>query len=156
MAPDIEIRDAEIGDADLLAPVLRDADLREIQATMHGEPADLIRLSIQMSPRFRKTVFADGDIALIFGVGSGSLLSDTGSPWLLGSELIEQHPKTFLRHSKKFVPKMKRGFRFLENQVAADNRLSIAWLKWLGFTIEKEKPWGVKNLMFRRFTMEIE
>jgi hypothetical protein len=68
----------------------------------------------------------------------GSLVSDRGAPWLLGTESIRKVRGEFLRQSHAYVNRMHERFPRLENFVHSANRLSIRWLKWCGFTVETQ------------------
>lgn len=46
----------------------------------------------------------------------------------------------FLRYCPHFVDAMQSAFPRLENFVHVENRLSIRWLKHLGFTVDEEMP----------------
>lgn len=152
MALEVSIIDAVPAHADQL--VLRAADRIEVAATTDIPAHEALRDSIIHSPRYCKAGFADGELACVFGVGSG-LLSTTGCPWLLGSDRIARHPAAFIRRCKPYLDDMTQGFRYLENWVHADNRVAIRWLRWLGFTLEPPAPWGIKGALFHHFFKEV-
>lgn len=152
MALEVRIIDALPEHADQL--VLRQADRIEVAATTVLPPVEALRQSIAHSPRYCKAGFADGELACIFGVGSG-LLSTSGCPWLLGSDLIARHPAAFIRRCGPYLDAMTQGFGYLENWVHADNRIAIRWLRWLGFTLDPAAPWGIKGEPFHHFFKEV-
>lgn len=147
----IDIRPAHIDDGDHL--LIREIDSREIWRTCLSDPQAALRMSIATS-RDAWTVFVDDEIMCIFGVSTISTLTGLGSPWLIGSDLIEEYKWDFLDGSKPFVEKLKFGYKKLENYVDDENRLSIAWLKWMGFKVDDPLPHGPLGKQFRKFTME--
>lgn len=96
----------------------------------------------------------EGDPVTVFGVRRISLLSDEGTPWLLGTDRIfEPGPKrAFIELSRPYVHlEMLKRFEYLENFVDARNKRSIRWLKMIGFTVEDPKPMGFLKMPFHRF-----
>lgn len=90
-----------------------------------------------------------------FGVKRGGLVSDTGVPWLLGTDGILNVQREFVRQSRSYVQQMMEGLRRLENWVDARNTVSIKWLRWCGFTVEAlPRPYGLNGERFHRFWME--
>lgn len=150
----IKIRPARISDA--LKINVCEADCLEIWRTSMAEPDKAIARAI-VSSRDAFTALLDGEIICIFGVVTSSVINGTGSPWLLGSDLIKENPFEFLGRSKKYMAKLKEGYSKLENHVDVDNKVSILWLRWLGFKISKDaKPYGIVGKPFKRFTMGLD
>lgn len=134
----VEIVQASPGHAAPIAENMREADKREIWASDRLLPLYALKQSVLMS-RESWTCLVHGVPAFMWGVArKGCILSDVGIPWLLGTDAILEVRREFLRQSRAYVARMHRGFARLENIVHADNEMSIRWLKWCGFTIEKE------------------
>lgn len=91
------------------------------------------------------------EVACIFGVRGASMLSETGYPWLIGTNLIEQHAKAFLRRNRAIVQIMLDTYPHLTNYVDARNGAAIQWLKWLGFAMLPAMPYGAAQLPFHQF-----
>jgi hypothetical protein len=136
-----------------MAPHLRPADAAEVYATSGRGPEEALTAALRRSTQ-AWTCLIDGEPACIWGVGPLSLVAGKGCPWLLGTEAVERHPLAFLRQSRGFLAIMLRTYSQLENHVDARNRLSIRWLRWLGFTIGPPLPYGFLGLPFHRFHME--
>ncbi|GAB5471420.1 MAG: hypothetical protein Kilf2KO_44500 [Rhodospirillales bacterium] len=149
----VEIRQAVMPDAALLAADLRAADRLEILAATGLAPLPAIEESIRVSSQVWSGL-VDGEMVAIFGLRRPSLLSDRAYPWLLGTNAVARHPRPFLRLSKAAVADWRTRFRLLENYVDARNAAAIRWLAWLGFTIHPARPYGAQGLPFHRFTME--
>ncbi len=123
-----------------LAAGMRAADRREVWSSDRWLPEEALKKSLMLSTR-AWTCFVDGLPACMWGVAhKGSIFSETGVPWLLGTDAIYGISRTFVRHSRDYIAKMHVVYPYLENYVHADNRLSIRWLAWCGFVIERETP----------------
>jgi GNAT superfamily N-acetyltransferase len=136
--------------AEALAPRMRAADVAEVYAAARHAPLEALTRSLAISTHAWCGIM-DGEVACLFGVGMRSLLGGVGSPWMLGSDLIEQHGKAFLRRSRGVVAQMQAAYPELENWVDARNAVSIRWLRWLGFTLEPAAPFGPFDCPFHRF-----
>ena len=87
------------------------------------KPAPIWR-SLKRSILPAKTAFVDGDIAAMWGLG-GTLLGDTGVPWILTAPAIEKVPLALVRESRKDIAEWLGFKRRLENLCAADYRAAI-------------------------------
>jgi hypothetical protein len=148
----IEIVPAEPRHA-AIVPYLRRANVEEIWAECALSPAFAVSYSIAYS-RVAWAAELDGKPIAVFGVGTGE--NGAGIPWLVATNEIERHPVLFYRMSKRLFSSVRDGYTYLENWVDARNVLSLRWLKWLGFTIEKEEPRGPLGLMFHRAWFFVE
>jgi hypothetical protein len=138
-----------------MLPHVRLADRNEVMASS-GQPVDeLLGKCVAMSEMVWAGLVHDR-VACIFGVVGASLLSETGHPWLIGTDLIEQHAKPFLRRNKKMVGVMLDRYPLLENYVDARNATAIQWLRWLGFTFSDAQPYGAYRMPFHKFEMRSE
>ncbi len=138
-----------------LAETMRQADRDEIRAASMQEPLAALTNGLRASTHAWAGLL-DGEVACIFGVAPISLMGGNGSVWLLGSDLIDQHPKHFLRRCRRQLAVMARGYSLLQNYVDDRNKKSIAWLEWLGFTIEEPVPHGIAGLPFRHFYLRTD
>lgn len=137
-----------------LAPRLRAADMREIEAAIGIAPLKALRLSLTRSTEaWAGTV--DGEVACVFGVGPLSLLGGEGCPWLLGSDLVERNAIAFARRNRAMVARWLRTYRVLRNHVDARNTQAIRWLGWLGFELKPPVPYGVSRLPFHPFERSV-
>lgn len=131
---------------------MRQADLAEVFAT-GTDPVRALHEGIRRSVHcWVATV--DGRPACVFGVAPiGSLLSDTGAPWMLGTDLITQHQRAFMRRSPRYIAHMLDAFSHLLNFVHAENEPSVRWLKRMGFTLHEPAPHGPNGALFHRFEL---
>lgn len=133
-----------------LAPRMRAADVREIEAALGVAPLAALAMSLRRSTEaWAGTV--DGAVACVFGVGPLSLLGGEGCPWLLGSELVERSAFAFARRNRAMVARWLATYPVLRNHVDARNIKAIRWLGWLGFEVKPPVPYGVSRLPFHPF-----
>lgn len=95
-------------------------------------------------------------LVAIWGLIPLNPLAGKAMPWLVGTDLIDQHTMLVAYWSSKALREMSEGYSYLENLVWAEHERAIVWLRWLGFTVEEPKPVGHKGAMFRRFWKRIE
>lgn len=144
------IETAEPGHIPVIAAHMREADIREVFASDRWVPDEALEKSLRCSAQ-AWTCLLDGVPAFMWGVGRrGSILSETGVPWLLGTDGIHRVNREFLKQSRAYVERMHEYFPYLENRVHAENRLSIRWLEWCGFTID-DVPTSINGEAFFRF-----
>ena len=154
MADKVEIREVEEGDVAVLVRNMREHDIQEVNAATHMGLRNAVQTSVIMST-YSKTGLVNDELVCMWGVCPISLLSGSGSPWMLGTDLITEKQRIFLRRSKPWLADIRKDYRYLENFVDARNVLSIKWLKWLGFEMDEAEPYGIHGEPFHKFTMEI-
>lgn len=142
-----------------LAANMREADKREVWASHRHSPQEALEVSLAYSDMAWTFLGLDedgqGEPLFMWGVArQGSILSDTGFPWLLGTNDIRKYQRTFLRYCPYYIEAMQEPFTLLENYVHAANRVSVRWLEWCGFTVEKEVPELINDEGFYRFWRE--
>jgi len=136
-----------------LAETMSQADVDEVWASSHRSPLESLLFSSTVSAD-TTTGLADGDVMCIFGVSPVSIISGSGSPWLLGSDLIREHFRIFLRGNKEWMKIQQEKWDTLSNHVDARHTLAIRWLKWLEFDFDEAKPHGPDKMPFHRFSWE--
>lgn len=142
-----------------LAPRMRAADVEEVAVFGHT-PLEALTRSVKVS-RDAYAGLVNGRVICMFGVSSPTLMSDEGSPWLLGSDEIVRHAKVFLRLNRLYIAGIRRQYRVLHNFVGARNVAAIRWLGWLGFSISEHcqtiGDQGVEMIYFemRRLTPDV-
>lgn len=136
-----------------LAANLRKLDREELAATVNQDEEELIRQSVVKSIRCA-TVFVGGELACIVGVTATNLVGGIGCPWLLATDAATRNKRVFFTECVRVMPELCKGFDKLENYVHVNNRLSIRFLRHVGFTIHDPEPYGCKKELFHKFTME--
>ena len=135
-----QVRESCDGDLKLLAPRLRAADLRELEA--HKADAEsALRHGLKFS-RPCYTIEHNEQPIGMFGVAPHPVVPSVGVVWLLGSDEIgaKDVRVRFLRESREWLDRIGEDFDLLCNLVHEDNELHIKWLKFLGFTFIKRTP----------------
>jgi hypothetical protein len=140
----------EPGDAEALNDNLRDADRAEIIASHGPDTLRTIRQAIALSTHC-VAVRLDGALVSIFGVVPFSLVGGHGSPWMLGTPLLDEHPRPLARAAHRYFGLVAQVYPVLENHVDARHTASIKLLKWLGCSFDEPRPYGAAGLPFLRF-----
>lgn len=133
-----------------IAENIRLSDRKEIYYLAAMKPAAAIATTMA-SVVEAQTVLVDNLPAVIFGVSRRSFLSDVGVPWLLGTDVAEQHQYRFGRETRVHYARMAEQFPIMENYALAENKRAVRWLKWAGFDIEDARPFGAFGVPFVRF-----
>ena len=137
-----------------LASHMRQADRDEVWASHRATPLEALTRSVQRSGGICWSVERPNRVVAIFGCAVVSLLGETGTPWLLGSDEIADIRITFLRYSKRIVANLSRSFALLENWIDVRNTLHLDWARWVGFKVDPPAPYGIDRLPFCRITMK--
>lgn len=129
---------------------MRQADRVEVWAAGRKTPRGALEWSMLKSTH-TWTAIIDGRPEIMFGIGDLNVLSGVGAPWLLGTDAVETHFVAFLRLSVEFRKQLLQRYLVLRNFVHDENRASIRWLQWLGFTLSD--PVKVGDQAFRMFEL---
>lgn len=121
------------GDAECLAPILRDADQDELRAGTGMAPLAALQAGADHSQICCTIIDNSWHVAGMFGIVDEG---DFGRIWMLGSDALTRPPLSiqFLRECRKHVYQMERPYRIIGNEIDQRNTLHVRWLKWLGFT----------------------
>lgn len=144
------IREAVESDIYAIAPLLREADLQEIEALTDELPLKGLLDSFQHSNVCRVGLVND-EYVCIYGVQRESLLGDRGLIWMLGTDLLPRHWIRFLKENGDEIEEITANTSYVENWCDARNKTTIRWLKWLGFEFADAKPHGIRGLPFYHF-----
>ena len=136
-----------------IAENMREADRIEVWASNRHTPLEALEISMRRSKK-SLIVYGDGIPLTALGIVLRGFLSDVGIPWLLSTEQALKHRKQFLKLSPPVIEEMLDICPKLINYVHAENKLSIRWLKWLGFTIDDPTPLKTTGELFHKFHME--
>ena len=143
-------------DIEHLAELLRTEDRREARAS-HGLGAREAVWQSWKSSSERHGILGDGG----YLVGLCGVCPDSGAGeiWLLGTdELVatRSHQVQLARKGREWVDELLPDWRFLHNWVFAANTRSVAWLRFLGFTVHPAEPHGPYAQLFRYFCREAD
>ena len=143
-----------------LAAHLRLADRLEVRASHGHTPEEALRDSLDCSAKAWTLLVENAGFshflpAAMWGVApAGGPLSFTGRPWLLATPALHAVDRQFIRQSRHYVAAMQAAFPRLENWCYAGNALSLRWLTWCGFTVERDKPVSFRGEPFYFFWKE--
>lgn len=150
---DVEIRQTRPDDADALFENLRPADRAECLAYGDEDILPGIRDSVRRS-MLCWSGFVDGELAAILGVVPLNFIGGVGSPWMLGTTVLDRHARVLVRETPDYIARMLRAFPHLVNFVHAENTTSVRWLRRLGFTLHEPAPYGRAGALFHRFELK--
>jgi hypothetical protein len=149
---EIAIRLTQPGDAELLAANMRESDRAELHAVGHTDLERVVRSSVSRS-LLCWSAFADDELCCIIGVSPLSILTGMGSPWMLGTPVLDRHSRVLVRRTPEYIGRMLNAFPHLVNFVHAHNHTSVRWLRRLGFTLHEARPYGALGEPFHFFEM---
>jgi hypothetical protein len=138
--------------ADLMAPLLRSADVAEIHIMFGPDPAEMLRHGIERSSH-AYAALEDGVPFCIGGVVPVSLMGGEGVAWLLGTEGIARNRRWFLRQSRIHLAAVLQCYQSLSTTCDATYEKSIRWLGWLGFDAGQPFTFGPKSMSVLPFSM---
>lgn len=143
-------RQAERKDIALLHHAVREQDRTEIWHSHGMTPQEGLEFSFDGAVEAHSIISDEGNVIGMFGVGEVS--PRIGVPWLLATDELPKVQRQFLPESLKWVERVNDRYDLLFNYVYAGNKVSIRWLKWLGFSfIRKIDDWGVHPAPFIEF-----
>jgi hypothetical protein len=150
---DVLIRETQPGDVHLLAQNLRDSDQAEVRACGEVNMHRAVGRSVVAST-LCWSGFVDGELAAILGVSPlSTMLTGRGSPWMLGTPVLDRHGRILVRKTPEYIARMLTAFPHLINFVHARNATSVRWLRRLGFTLYEPVAYGPLGEMFHPFEM---
>lgn len=152
----LRVQPAGLLDALALAPVLREADRQEIEASTRTPLESALADAVNVSLGLCWSVYAGDEILLLMGTAPITMLGGSGSPWLLGSERSERFGKSLHKIAREKIAESREIYPELVNFIDARNARSIAWLARLGFTLHEPEPYGPYGLPFHRFEMRAD
>jgi hypothetical protein len=93
----------------------------------------------------------NGKVVCMFGVTPYE--ERKGIIWLLATEEFNKYTKMFAVRCKDVFREVISGYDYLFNFVHSENKKSIKWIEWLGFTVHEAKPFGSRGATFHRFDL---
>lgn len=146
------VRAYQQGDAEQLAPRLRQADVREVFAASGHRPYEALADAALRSDILCTIEGDSGQVAGMFGV---SAVTDVSAVvWLLGSDdlVSGRLKKQFLKECRQWCDRFHSFRPLLFNCVDERNEAAIRWLKWMDFTfIKRHEAFGYEHMPFLEF-----
>ena len=145
------LRKAKAFDPFILAPNLREADKRELQAAtgkdqlyslMHGFHAS--------NPCY--TILSPDDESIIGMCGVVPQNEVLGVAWCVFTDDVMKHKRKFLTESVKIMDQFNDNWPILTNCVDERNTLHVAWLQSIGAVfVKRHKKFGAEQRPFLEF-----
>ena len=136
-----------------IADNMRDSDVAEVWASGRYTPLSALDISVSGSDKV-VVVYHDDTPLAVLGLVVRDLLAGVGTPWLLSAKHALGHKRQFLKLAPSIIEEMLDICPKLVNHVYIENKLTIRWLRWLGFTIDDAVPIQGTGELFHKFHME--
>ena len=138
--PRVELAEPTQEDLEIVAREMREADSEETGSEGYTDPLAALEFSVK-SADYSRGARIQGKPLAMFGLTEHGLLNQTGSPWILSTHLVAQHPVAFMKAAKAIVEHMQeRCPRGLWAIIDREYLRSIEWVKRLGFVVIREMP----------------
>lgn len=136
-----------------IANDMRQADIDEVWASHRHTPMEALLLGWNMS-HVSTVVTVDDEPCVMMGLVIRDILSGSGVPWLLGTGAALKHKREFIKQVPAVISRMLDICPYLFNYVHVDNKVSVKWLKRIGFILDDPLPYGRNNELFHKFHFE--
>lgn len=136
-----------------LAADMRQADIDEIWASNHHTPIQSLMDGWKLS-NFSVVVMVNDEPCVMLGLVIRDILTGTGVPWLLGTESALKYKRQFFTQVPVVIDEMLNICPKLFNYVYIKNKISIKWLRHIGFTLDEPLPYGRDGELFHKFHLE--
>lgn len=93
----------------------------------------------------------DDEVACLWGVDQGSLISSSAMVWLITTKVLDDHPFVFVRHSQIRLADLRKRYHYIHGVVQVENERSTKWLRWLGFKLSEPEMYG--GYFLRKFSL---
>ena len=150
MTATYQLVSAKTSDVATMTANMRSEDAAE--ATGLGVPLKRALWRSFRSSFWRKSLFIDGELAAMCGVG-GNLLGGVGYPWVVTTAAVERLPIRYFREARRETEDMLLVFPRLEGLIAANYTRSLRFFALMGFEIHPPQPWPGTGELFCKITM---
>jgi len=137
-----------------LAANMEEADIQEIAAFTGETPHEALTRGVDKSTACITVLAKDGTVLAMFGIAPINHITRTGIPWLLATKESRKYRREFILLQADYIEAMLDIYPRLLNYVHASHKVSVRWLKRIGFTLEEAAPAGVKGELFHKFHLE--
>jgi len=136
-----------------IAADMRQADIDEIWASNHHTPIASLMIGWELSDR-TVIITVNDEPCVMIGLVIRDILAGTGVPWLLGTENALKYKRYFLTQVPAIINEMLNICPVLFNYVHVKNKISVNWLKRIGFILDEPSPYGYEKELFHKFHLE--
>lgn len=131
MDTNIEIIPSKAEDVFILKDILREADIRECQASNQTPLKALMECYLYSDLCY--SVYVKGELAAMFGLSTFKQPEDFGVIWFLGSDMTFKYPVALVKGAREYITQWLQKYKVLHNCVDARNIRHVEWLKCMGF-----------------------
>lgn len=128
---DVSMRDKLL----YIADNMREIDKEECWLMAETNPMESLEQSLGNSDQGYIATYGD-EPCCAYGVSTRSKVLKSGIVWLLGTDVLTEHPMTFLRWSRRVIPELIKKYSMVYNYVSEKNTASKRWLEFNGFKVE--------------------
>ena len=134
------VRPSLPGDPEKVAPILRDEDKAEIEATVGLDHAVALAYASQSCLLPLTMVDAQERPFGMFGVVPHTSVQGYGNIWLLSSSYLFEARLPFLRQCRMWQAAIEQPYHLVGNYVMEANVKHVRWLRWLGYKVVARHP----------------
>lgn len=146
-----EIVKATVEHARALAPRMRATDVAEVEASGGYSPLGALVVSIRASTE-TYTWLISGQVGAIFGIVACGREGE-GVIWLLTSDLVDKHPREFVKTVRVVLADFLERWEVLWNRVSESNGRALHWAARAGFEVGAPCTYGILGLPFRTIAL---
>lgn len=143
------VRGGSLADCLEVARNISFPDRAEIMAAVGTGPEAALHYCFLMSFRCWSVVY-EGRCAFVFGLAREDWKWVT--PWAFSTPEVSRFPVAFLKGSRSVTARLFARYPYMRSRVDARHGKSIAWLRFMGFTLGKPQPYGVYGMDFIPFS----
>lgn len=136
-----------------IAKNMRQADIDEVWASDNFTPLEALMSSWEHS-KYTTVITVNDEACVMMGLVMRDILSGHGVPWVLGTDNALKYKRGFFTEAPAIMDQMLNICPLLHNYVHCKNKISIRWLKRIGFTMCEPEPYGVEQELFHKFYIE--
>jgi len=148
----VEIREMTPADAKLMAEQMRPIDKFEYMVQSGSDNIELAMEMVHDIATVSQCAYIDDELICCWGRFDRSIIMQECNPWMVATDKIEHKiaKRMFLKRSHETVRDLVGNFDRAWNQVYQGNKLTIRWLKWIGFEFSPD-PEIISGHPFLRF-----
>jgi hypothetical protein len=126
---------ATLSDAAEMAAHMRPEDVAEVWAEGRRTPYEALEMSLSLSGSQAWTVRHDGKILAMWGAAPIDLISGVAVVWLLTTDEVDRHPRSFMRATREAVRWLRDKYSISVNRIDARYLRAVRWARRAGFEV---------------------
>ena len=136
-------------DLSFVADNMRHVDRVEVECLTGGmKPLLVLEKSVSNADWALTWLDKNMEPMAIVGVSPGDQVFSSGCPWLLGTDAFGMsNARNILKNTMPLIHKMHEDYSVLWNRAWFENKTTIRWLEWGGFTMGAMEAWSGKTFV---------